>query len=83
MPDRSVRPILNGKAGSGPGGGDDTLSQVVNGIFSTTDAPQSALAVMPLGSANDFASAAQEDPFNSLAGARHALEFWRSASRWK
>lgn len=38
------------------GGGDGTVNEIVNGIFSATDTPQSAMAVLPLGSANDFAT---------------------------
>ncbi len=37
------------------GGGDGTVNEVVNGIFAATQSPQAAMAVMPLGSANDFA----------------------------
>ena len=36
-------------------GGDGTVNEVVNGVFSVTDSPESAMAVVPLGSANDFA----------------------------
>ena len=37
------------------GGGDGTVNEVVNGIFQVTDRPKSAMGIMPLGSANDFA----------------------------
>jgi lipid kinase YegS len=37
------------------GGGDGTVNELVNGIFNATDAPEKAVGVMPLGSANDFA----------------------------
>lgn len=37
------------------GGGDGTVNEVVNGIMRATESPQAAMAVMPLGSANDFA----------------------------
>ena len=38
------------------GGGDGTVNEVVNGIMSATHSPQVAMAVVPLGSANDFAT---------------------------
>ena len=37
------------------GGGDGTVNEIVNGIFRETDSPDAAMAVIPLGSANDFA----------------------------
>lgn len=37
------------------GGGDGTVNEVVNGIFTATQKPKTAMGVMPLGSANDFA----------------------------
>ena len=37
------------------GGGDGTVNEVVNGIFDANEQPKSAMGVMPLGSANDFA----------------------------
>lgn len=37
------------------GGGDGTVNEVVNGIFKVTEKPKSAMGIMPLGSANDFA----------------------------
>jgi len=37
------------------GGGDGTINEVVNGILSADTAPTMALAVLPLGTANDFA----------------------------
>ena len=37
------------------GGGDGTVNEVVNGIFKATDKPKTAVGVVPLGSANDFA----------------------------
>lgn len=36
-------------------GGDGTVNEVANGICEATQAPEVAMAVMPLGSANDFA----------------------------
>ncbi len=37
------------------GGGDGTVNEVVNGIFATSAEPGVTMAVLPLGSANDFA----------------------------
>ena len=37
------------------GGGDGTVNEIVNGLFRETDSPDAAMAVVPLGSANDFA----------------------------
>ncbi len=37
-------------------GGDGTLNEVVNGVFAATPEPRTAVAVLPLGTANDFAS---------------------------
>ncbi len=37
------------------GGGDGTVNEIVNGIFAETESPEAAMAVLPLGSANDFA----------------------------
>jgi lipid kinase YegS len=37
------------------GGGDGTVNEVVNGILRTDTSPRMALAVLPLGTANDFA----------------------------
>jgi lipid kinase YegS len=36
------------------GGGDGTINEVVNGILEADTSPQMALAVLPLGTANDF-----------------------------
>ncbi len=55
------------------GGGDGTVSQVVSGIFSVTDTPQSAMAVLPLGSANDFATGCGVPIGNPLAALRLAV----------
>lgn len=38
------------------GGGDGTLNEVVNGLMNTDSYPAAALAVLPLGTANDFAT---------------------------
>ena len=38
------------------GGGDGTINEVVNGIFETTSTPSTAMAVIPYGTANDFAT---------------------------
>ncbi|MHC5113857.1 MAG: lipid kinase YegS [Planctomycetota bacterium] len=37
------------------GGGDGTVNEIVNGIIPVTESPQTPMAVVPLGSANDFA----------------------------
>jgi lipid kinase YegS len=37
------------------GGGDGTLHEVINGLFQESDEPSKAVAVVPLGTANDFA----------------------------
>ena len=37
-------------------GGDGTVNEVVNGIMSNTDVSELALAVVPFGTANDFAT---------------------------
>ncbi len=37
------------------GGGDGTINEVVNDRFAASDEPDVAMAVLPLGSANDFA----------------------------
>ena len=37
------------------GGGDGTINEIVNGILSADTSPRMALAVLPLGTANDFA----------------------------
>ena len=37
------------------GGGDGTVNEVVNGLFEATSEPAVTMAVLPLGSANDFA----------------------------
>jgi lipid kinase YegS len=50
-------------------GGDGTVNEVVNGIMDVTDAPQAAMGVVPLGSANDFATGcgiAAGDPKTAL-----------------
>ncbi len=50
------------------GGGDGTVNEVVNGILASTQSPQAAMAVMPLGSANDFARGC-DIPADDMLGA--------------
>ena len=38
-------------------GGDGTVNEVVNGVLQETESPQTALGVVPYGTANDFATA--------------------------
>ncbi len=54
------------------GGGDGTLNEIVNGIFAETDSPEAAMAVLPLGSANDFARGCGIDVNDPLAALRLA-----------
>jgi lipid kinase YegS len=50
------------------GGGDGTLNEVTNGLFKADDAPSTALGILPLGTANDFATSCgiPTDPFEAL-----------------
>ena len=50
------------------GGGDGTVNAVLNGLLHTDDLPPPSLAVMPLGSANDFAGGCEipSDPYQAL-----------------
>jgi lipid kinase YegS len=50
------------------GGGDGTVNEVVNGILKTDTSPRMALAVLPLGTANDFARGCgiPLDPYDAL-----------------
>jgi lipid kinase YegS len=52
----AAKAIENGVEVVMTGGGDGTVNEVVNGIMRATESPQSAMAVLPLGSANDFAT---------------------------
>lgn len=54
------------------GGGDGTVNELVNGIFTATDAPKKAMGVMPLGSANDFARGCDIPMANPLQALRFA-----------
>ncbi len=54
-------------------GGDGTLHEVVNGIFNHTREPASAVAVVPLGSANDFAAGCGIPMRNPLDALRLAV----------
>ena len=53
-------------------GGDGTVNEVVNGIFSVTDSPKLAMAVVALGSANDFAHGCGLPIHDPVAALRHA-----------
>ena len=51
------------------GGGDGTVNEIVNGMFLSGEAPEKPLAILPLGSANDFALGCGipvEDPLEAL-----------------
>ena len=55
-------------------GGDGTVNEVANGILGVTQSPQTAMAVVPMGSANDFARGCTV-PVGDIAGAlRFAAE---------
>ncbi|MDJ0945584.1 MAG: YegS/Rv2252/BmrU family lipid kinase [Kiloniellales bacterium] len=54
------------------GGGDGTVNEIVNGIMAETDSPEAAMAVLPLGSANDFARGCGIGVNNPLAALRLA-----------
>ncbi len=54
------------------GGGDGTVNEIVNGIFAETDFPEAAMAVVPLGSANDFARGCGIGVYDPLAALRLA-----------
>ncbi len=54
------------------GGGDGTVNEIVNGIFAETESSEAAMAVLPLGSANDFARGCGIDVNDPLAALRLA-----------
>ena len=56
------------------GGGDGTVFEVVNGLFRVTDTPPVAMGVVPLGSANDFATGSGVPIGDPLAALRLAIE---------
>jgi diacylglycerol kinase (ATP) len=64
-------------------GGDGTLHEVINGLFQDSDRPAPAVALVPLGTGNDFARTVciPEDPLIALAvaqnGARRAMDVIR------
>ena len=62
------------------GGGDGTVNEVVNGIFADGEAPQTPLAILPLGSANDFARGCGLPVDDPLAALRLAAA--RAPQRW-
>jgi YegS/Rv2252/BmrU family lipid kinase len=47
------------------GGGDGTVNEVVNGLFAASAEPDVTMAVLPLGTANDFARSCGIPPRNS------------------
>lgn len=55
-------------------GGDGTLNEVVNGILEADEFPQTAVAVVPLGTANDFANSALIPLENMLDALRLAAD---------
>ena len=57
------------------GGGDGTVNEVVNGLFAASPNPDVAMAVLPLGSANDFARGCGvplKNPIDALTAAAAA-----------
>jgi len=54
------------------GGGDGTVNEVVNGVFRRTEKPEKSVAVLPLGSANDFARGCGIPMQNATAALRFA-----------
>ena len=56
------------------GGGDGTVFELVNGLFRVTDTPQVAMGVVPLGSANDFATGSGVPIGDPLAAFRLAID---------
>jgi lipid kinase YegS len=51
------------------GGGDGTINEVVCGMMSVTETPETALGIIPYGTANDFATACgipKDDPLAAL-----------------
>ena len=50
-------------------GGDGTVNEVVNGLMNASEHPEIALGILPLGTANDFATGCgipTDDPFAAL-----------------
>src|SRR5687767_11185827 len=56
------------------GGGDGTVNAVMDGLCAGADKPTTALAVMPLGTANDFARSLGFPPNDPLAAIILAAE---------
>jgi len=54
-------------------GGDGSINEVVNGLMQVSKEKRPALAILPLGTANDFATAC-EIPFSALEALRLAVE---------
>ena len=56
------------------GGGDGTVNEIINGMFLSGEAPGKPLAILPLGSANDFAQGCGIPVDDPLAALRLAAE---------
>ncbi len=55
-------------------GGDGTINEVVNGLFQDSETPATALGILPMGTANDFARGCGIPPDDPGAAIRTALE---------
>ncbi len=55
-------------------GGDGTLNEAINGLFLAGPEPQTAVGILPYGTANDFATACGISPQDPAAMLRFALE---------
>ena len=62
------------------GGGDGTVNEVVNGIISTNPSPEIGVAVIPYGTANDFATSCGIPVGDPLAALQLAAEARRRRS---
>jgi lipid kinase YegS len=56
------------------GGGDGTVNEIINGMFLSGEAPEKPLAILPLGSANDFAHGCGIPVDDALGALRLAAE---------
>ena len=55
-------------------GGDGTINEVVNGLFQDSETPATALGILPMGTANDFARGCGIPPDDPGTALRTALE---------